>query len=237
MYYPFLLYSEKIQHRPVFPGLKGDPFIADLSTNSPLLKGKNVRDQKEFQRVLEEKMGSEYQWGVSPYFERRDTLLGDCPQMVVEKRFIHLGLDVIVGVGTPLHAPLDATVSGSGYESGEGNYGGFVLLKHESPNFEAFYSFYGHLCRDHLPAVGQTFLAGVPFAEIGDFHENGNWFHHTHIQVITRKGLERGYASKGYCSEKDLLEMNDLCPSPIPIFTIISSPSGNRNLAIRSNRL
>lgn len=220
MYYPFLLYSKKVKHRPVFPGLVGDPFIADLSTNSSLLQGMDVRDQKGLQRVLDEKMGSEYRWGVSPYLERRDTLLGDCPQMVADKRFIHLGLDVIVGLGTSLHAPLDATVAESGYESGEGNYGGYVLLKHESPSFESFYSFYGHLCKDRLPAAGKTVPAGAAFAEIGDFHENGNWFFHTHIQVITRQGLERGYASKGYCTEQDLVQINDLCPSPIPIFKI-----------------
>jgi hypothetical protein len=220
MYYPFLLYSMKVKHRPVFPGLQGDPLIADLSTNSPLLQGMDVRDQEKLQRVLVEEMGSEYRWGVSPYLERRDTLLGDCPQMVAEQRFIHLGLDVIVGLGTPLHAPLDATIAESGYESGEGNYGGYVLLKHESPSFETFYSFYGHLCKDRLPAAGQRFPAGAAFAEIGDFNENGNWFHHTHIQVITHKGLELGYASKGYCTEKKLLEINDLCPSPIPIFKI-----------------
>ncbi len=220
MYYPFLLYSKKIAHRPVFPGLIGDPFIADLSTNSPLLQGMDVRDQEGFQRVIDEKMGSKYRWGLSPYLERRDTLLGDCPQMVVDKRFIHLGLDVILGVGTSLHAPLEAVVAESGYESGEGNYGGYVLLKHQSPFFETFYSLYGHLCKDRLPSAGKTLPAGAAFAEIGDFHENGNWFHHTHIQVITPKGLEMGYAAKGYCTAKDLIEMNDLCPSPIPLFRL-----------------
>jgi hypothetical protein len=220
MYYPYFLYSRKVEHHPVFSGLEGDPFIADLSTGSPLLAGINMRDQKKFQQVLDEKMGSDYRWGVSPYLERRDTLLGDCPQMAAEKRFIHLGLDVIVGLGTPLQAPLDATVAESGYESGEGNYGGYVLLEHESAHFDTFYSFYGHLSKDRLPAAGQTFRAGAAFAEIGDFHENGNWFYHTHIQVITRKGMEMGYVSKGYCSEKDLAEMNELCPSPLPIFKI-----------------
>lgn len=218
MYYPFLLYSRKITHRPVFPGLTGDPFIADLSPGSPLLMGVDVRDQRRFQRVLDEKMGTKYQWGVSPYLERRDTLLGQCPQMVADQRFIHLGLDVIVGLGTPLCAPLDATVQENGYESGEGNYGGYVLLKHESPYFETFYSFYGHLCKDRLPGIGKTVPAGSVFAEIGDFNENGNWFHHTHIQVITQKGLDRGYLSKGYCATADLAEMNDLCPSSIPLF-------------------
>ncbi len=220
MYYPFLLYSKKRNHRPVFPKLQGDPFIADLSTNSPLLQGLDVRDQEKLQRILDEKMGSKYCWGVPPYLEQRDTLLGDCPQMVTEKRFIHLGLDVIVELGTSLHAPLDATVAESGYESGEGNYGGYVLLKHEGPAFESFYSFYGHLCKDRLPAAGKTVPAGAAFAEIGDFHENGNWFHHTHIQVITQKGLAMGYAFKGYCSREDLVEMNDLCPSPLPIFKL-----------------
>lgn len=218
MYYPFLLFSPRVAHRPVFEGLAGDPYIADLSVGSPLLRGADVRDQKRLQRILEEKMGTAHQWGVAPYLERRDTLLGDCPQMVAEKRFIHLGLDVIVPLGTALHAPLDAEVADSGYESGEGNYGGYVLLKHAGPAFETFYSFFGHLCRDRLPAAGRQFPAGAAFAEIGDFHENGNWFHHTHLQVITQKGLDQGYLSKGYCSEKDLGAMNDLCPSPIPLF-------------------
>ena len=165
-------------------------------------------------------MSPGHTWGVSPFLEYRATLLGDCPQMVSEGRFFHLGLDVIVPLHTPLHAPLDAEVEQSGYESGEGNYGCFVLLKHESPNFDTFYSFYGHLRRDSLPEAGRTFRAGEAFAAIGDFHENGNWFHHTHIQVITEKGLSEGYALKGYCAEKDLAEINNLCPSPIPLFKI-----------------
>ena len=218
MIYPFLFYSKRVTHRPVFSGLRGDPFIADLSKDSPLLQGIDVRDQEALQRILEDQMGSLYQWGVSPYLENRSTLLADCPQMVADQRFIHLGLDVIVAVGTLLHAPLDATVVESGYESGEGNYGGYVLLKHKSSYFDTFYSFYGHLCKDRLPAPDDSFAAGTAFAEIGDFHENGNWFHHTHIQVITQKGLEMGYLHKGYCSDKDLGQINDLCPSPIPIF-------------------
>jgi murein DD-endopeptidase MepM/ murein hydrolase activator NlpD len=220
VHYPFLLYNRKIHHRPVFTGLKGAPYLADLSARSPLLKGLEPRDQNGLQRLLEEKMGTVYHWGLSPYLERRDTLLRDCPQMVAENRFIHLGLDVIVPLATPLHAPLDAVVAESGYETGEGNYGGYVLLKHANPGFATFYSFYGHLCRDRLPAAGQIFSAGAPFAAIGDYHENGNWFRHTHIQVITQKGLDAGYTTKGYCSARDMAVMNDLCPSPIPLFKV-----------------
>ena len=69
-----------------------------------------------------------------------------------------------------------------------------------------------------MPEVGGSVFAGEVFAFIGDFHENGNWFHHTHIQVITVEGLAAGYMSKGYCAEKDLGRMNALCPSPMPLF-------------------
>lgn len=221
MYYPFLLYSDRIRHSPVFNGLSGDPYVADLSVTSPLLEGRDARDQTSLQAILEAKMAQGgHRWGVSPYLERRDTLLGDCPQMVSEQRFLHLGLDVIVPLGTPLHAPLDAVVAAAGYEAGEGNYGGNVLLKHENPLFETFYSLYGHLCKSNLPTDGQPFAAGEAFAEIGDFHENGNWFYHTHIQVITAAGMAAGYADKGYCAEKDLAQINDLCPSSIPLFKI-----------------
>lgn len=218
MHYPFLLFSPKVDPAPIFKGLRGDPFIADLSPRSPLLEGIDMRDQRAFQRILETEMGESYSWGLAAYLENRRLLLADCPQMVEEQRFIHLGLDIIVDLGTPLHAPLDAVVTESGYEAGEGNYGSFVLLQHESPHFETFYSFYGHLRRGSLPAAGERFEAGQPFAEIGDFHENGNWFYHTHLQVITQKGLELGYISKGYCRAADLEKMESLCPSPLPLF-------------------
>lgn len=214
-----MLFNSAIDHQPIFRKLSGDPFVADLSRQSSLVDTTTSRDQRLFQRILEKKMEPHYSWGFSPYLERRDTLLADCPQMAAEKRFFHLGVDIIVSVNTPLHAPLQATVEEIGYEAGEGNYGGFVLLRHEGERFETFFSLYGHLDRSKLPHIGQAFAAGEMFAEIGDFQDNGNWFHHTHLQIITQKGLDAGYISKGYCTKRDLALINDLCPSPIPLFT------------------
>ena len=218
MYYPFMLFNGSIEHLPIFPGLRGDPFVADLSWRSQLLEDSPARDQAAFQEILERTMAPDYLWGFSPYLERRDTLLADCPQMAAEKRFYHLGMDIIVPVDTPLCAPLEAVVEESGYEDGEGNYGGFVLLRHEGRGFTPFFSLYGHLNRHHLPTVGRAFQAGEIFSRIGDFPDNGNWFHHTHLQIITEKGLAAGYLSKGYCTEQDLAVINDLCPSPVPFF-------------------
>ena len=218
MKYPYLFYSGTIPHKPVFKGLHGDPYLLNLSSDSDLMCGIDPREQTELQKRLDAAMQGRYQWGLASYLENREILLSDCPQMVAEQRFFHLGLDVIVPFGTPLYAPLDATVKESGYESGEGNYGAYTLLMHQSEHFETFYSFYGHLCKDALPESGRQLRAGETFAKIGDFHENGNWFYHTHIQVITEKGLEQGYISKGYCSKDDLTGIDTLCPSPLSLF-------------------
>lgn len=218
MKYPYLVYQQHLDHAPIFADLEGDPYVADLSTANLLLDQIDVRDQQTYQRILEREMQPSYKWGFSGYLENRKSLLRDCPQMMEEGRYFHLGLDIIVARGTPLCAPLAAEVAQAGYEEGEGNYGGFVLLKHPSEQFETFYSFYGHLDSDRLPAVGIAFLPGEPFAFIGDFHQNGNWFYHTHLQIITERGLAEGYLSKGYCAAEDLPWINGLCPSPLPLF-------------------
>lgn len=218
MKYPYIAYSDNINIKPVFKNLSGDPLIVDMSIQSKIFDSIDVRDQKGFQEYLDNQMRDKFTWGVSSYLENREIVLSECPQMVEEKRFFHLGLDIIVPLGTPLHAPLDSTVKETGYEEGEGNYGGYVLLMHESEYFETFYSLYGHLCKDKLPSSGQNFKVGEQFALIGDFYENGNWFYHTHLQVITQKGLENGYTSKGYCSSKDLAVIDELCPSPLSLF-------------------
>ncbi len=220
MNYPYIAYCDKVDIQPVFKGLAGDPFILDLSHESPVFDKVDVLDQKAFQKWLDSQMAGRFSWGLASYLEDRKRVLAQYPQMVEEERWYHLGLDVIVPLGTPLFAPLAATVAHSGYEEGDGNYGAHVLLCHESDAFETFYSFYGHLNREKLPEKGEKLHAGDPFAFIGDFHENGNWFYHTHFQVLTQRAVDQGYISKGYCAAEDLPVMDNLCPSPLSLFVI-----------------
>lgn len=216
--YPYMAYSDKIRIKPIFQDLTGDPLVLSLSPDSPIFDLVDIHDPQAFQKFLDAWMKDHYTFGLASYLENRKTLLSSYPQMKEEERFFHLGLDILVQMGTPLCAPLDGIVAVSGYEAGDKNYGAHVLLMHESPHFETFYSFYGHLNRVKLPPIGRKFTAGETFAFIGDFHENGNWFYHTHLQIITQKGLDEGYLSKGYCTVKDLAGINDLCPSPLPLF-------------------
>lgn len=220
LHYPYALYLRNIQHSQLLKNLKNDPLPIDLSDGSPLLSVVDVRDQKALQSFLEKKMTPNYSWGLGGYLERREMLLRYFPQMVQEKRFYHLGLDILVPLNTVLHAPLDAVVRVSDHEKGEGNYGGYMLLEHFNPAFETFYSLYGHLNPDSLAPTATLLKSGDPFARVGDFHQNGNWYYHTHLQIITKQGLAASFLHKGYCSRKDLAAAIGLCPNPLPLFKI-----------------
>jgi hypothetical protein len=219
MRYPYIPYHPDITVSPVFHDLKGEPYILDLSSNSRLLSSAGADDQAVFQKLLDKEMIG-YTWGLSSYLEERELLLHDCPQMVREKRFYHLGLDVIVPAGTVLHAPLPGTVHESGYEAGRGNYGGYVILHHDHLPCEPFYSVYGHLKTSSLPNKGCIIEQGEQFARTGEFDENGGWFYHTHIQILTQSGMDAGMKSKGYCSEELLKDIPHLCPSPYQLFVV-----------------
>ena len=148
LHYPYALYCRGIQHSPLFRNLQNVPLPIDLSDGNRALVKIDVRDPRELQCLLDKKMTPGHSWGLGGYLERREMLLRYFPEMVQEKRFYHLGLDILVPLNTLLHSPLDAVVRVSDYEDGNGNYGGYMLLEHIHPEFETFYSLYGHLNPD-----------------------------------------------------------------------------------------
>ncbi len=169
---------------------------------------------EEFQElVFSELKSSGWSWGIGKYLEERSLLLRNYPQIVSEGRIYHLGLDIIVPKGYKLHAPISGVVHLTGKEEGTGNYGGYVVLKHEGAD-GFFYSFYGHLNSHHMVNEGHIVKQGESFAEIGDGEDSGGWFTHTHLQVITEKAERMGRMFHGYASEKDLREIESLFPNP-----------------------
>ncbi len=216
MTYPYYLCQKNLQIHPLFGDqIKGSPYIFDMSYRNPELQKINISDQQNFQKILEKELKiNQKEWGIGGYLERRDSLLRDCPQMVESKRFFHLGIDITAPKNSRLYAPLAAEVIISDYERGHGNFGGRVLLKHTHES-ETFYSLYGHLNPDSLKKPGSYIEQGQEFARLGDFENNGNWFYHTHLQILTEKGYQQGFIDKGYCSENMLAEIADFCPNPI----------------------
>lgn len=219
MKYPYFLLNKDIKISPVVR-LEGAPHQIVLEGEMVQKALSMMGDSQKINDWFEELIKSSgKKWAVGAYLENRESILSMYEHMEKDKRYFHLGIDICAPAGTPVYAPLDCVVETSGYEEGEGNYGGYVILKHLPEDTEPFYSLYGHMSLDSLPEAGKTLKSGDVIALIGDLHENGGWNHHTHIQVITEDGRKRGYFFKGYCSESDLKYVDDLCPNPMPLLT------------------
>ncbi len=104
-----------------------------------------------------------------------------------DRRTIHIAIDVFLPAGTRVHAPLDAIVHTADVRDAEYDYGGLVVLRHETPDGVAFFTLYGHLAHDSVHALseGQSIAAGQAFAELGGPDQNGGWAPHVHLQLGT----------------------------------------------------
>ncbi len=104
-------------------------------------------------------------------------------------RTAHLGLDLFVPAGTPVHAPLDGVVVRTGQEDGAPEHGPSVVLEHRMP-FEdeemVFRTIYRHLSMESVDRItaGDVARRGEPFAAVGDAEENGGWPPHLHFQIL-----------------------------------------------------
>src|SRR5690606_23551141 len=109
-------------------------------------------------------------YGLGPYGEFRDVYQADqfADTAGPERRCRHLGIDVFVPAGTPVHAPLAGEVASLTYNSDPLDYRYTLILRHEMPDGGAFHTLYGHLAaslRDLL-AVGARVEAGQMIAHL-----------------------------------------------------------------------
>ena len=133
----------------------------------------------------------------------------------LESRSIHMGVDVFCKAGTPVFAPLDGRVHIKANNAAELDYGPMLVLEHEAPTGESFYSLYGHLSLSGIEHVsqGQPVLAGDRIATIGTAPENGNWPPHLHFQLILDLlGLDADFPGVAMRSQQSIW----LALSPLP---------------------
>ncbi|HEU4734676.1 MAG TPA: aminotransferase class III-fold pyridoxal phosphate-dependent enzyme [Kofleriaceae bacterium] len=169
------------------------PLVLDLSVGSPLVSGDpRGNDEPAFTgRVLAAMRAAGARVAAGRYDEPR--LLYVTPAFtagdgtLAEHRTVHLGLDLFAEAGTPVHAPLDGIVHAADEHAIPLDYGGVIMLRHETSDGVPFYTLYGHLSRAsfaHL-AVGQRVARGEQIARLGRPDENGGWSPHLHLQLIT----------------------------------------------------
>ncbi|WP_420551565.1 aminotransferase class III-fold pyridoxal phosphate-dependent enzyme [Tenacibaculum aiptasiae] len=135
-----------------------------------------------------------------------------------ESRTIHLGIDYWLSANTAVHAILDGEVIIATNNSGDKEYGGLVVLKHQINELE-FYTLYGHLTVKSATKhnLGDIIKKGEKIAELGDHPENGNWAPHLHFQVmLSLFDYKNDFPGVAYFSQIETWK--SICPNPNLLF-------------------
>jgi len=195
--------------------------VFDLSVGSMMLGADPANlEVQSLTRTLFEKMEAEQvSVGIGRYDEARllyaSPLFASDKDSGEERRTIHLGLDLFVEPGTPIHAPLDGVVHLLAENTAALDYGPLVILQHGTEAGEKFFTLYGHLTRETLAVLksGQKLAKGEVFARVGTLHENGGWPPHLHLQVILDL-LDRGAEFPGVARASERAVWTGLSPDP-----------------------
>ncbi|MGE5464077.1 MAG: phosphotransferase, partial [Syntrophothermus sp.] len=173
--------------------LRTEPLLVlDLSVGSPLLHGNPLENSEPLltSRIHELVSRAGVRAAVGQYDEARyryvSPAFGTGDGFSGELRTIHLGMDLFVEVGTPVHAPLDGRVAAFAENASPHGCGPVIVLAHETDENHLFYTLYGHLTRESIAGlkIGQRIQKGEKFASVGKASENGGWTPHLHFQIV-----------------------------------------------------
>ena len=190
----------------------------DFSAHNPRLATADLRSTAAFDRLVQAMLADQHAHiGIGGYLEnrviyRRSLHFG--PGEAPEARSLHLGVDVWLPAGTPVLAPLPATIHSLCDNDNFGDYGPTVILQHALED-TVFYSLYGHLGRAEWRQLrpGQALATGEAFATVGPFPDNGDWPPHLHFQLIAdMQGHVGDFPGVARPSEKE--HWAALCPDP-----------------------
>ena len=174
------------------------PHVLDLSVDAPGFEHEGSPTSVIDQRLAREVSDAGAQVGVGRYDEVRRCYTSDVfatsGDGFAERRTVHLGVDLFVPAGTPVHAPYDGHVWSVADNEGRLDYGPTIILHHTPPAGPEFWTLYGHLDRASIDGIepGRPVARGDKIAAVGPFPENGDWPTHVHFQVITDVLDQRG---------------------------------------------
>jgi murein DD-endopeptidase MepM/ murein hydrolase activator NlpD len=143
---------------------------------------------------------------------------------------LHMGMDVFIRAGVPVHCIFDGKVVYLQRYSNETNdharvspeshpdaWGNFIIIQHELKIEEKkviVYSSYAHMKKipDHIQ-IGTVLKKGEQISETGGSFtlENGGWPAHLHIQIaLTRSLLAHGYTNDPDIEEDGLINPEEI---------------------------
>ncbi|WP_377190843.1 aminotransferase class III-fold pyridoxal phosphate-dependent enzyme [Ruegeria meonggei] len=185
--------------------------------------------QNPFQMPLAEaaRVGEEYGEGVWLGYYNEPRLIYAEPEFrkgpwkASDRRTVHLAVDVFAPAGTVLHAPMSGRVEAVENRNAHLDYGGVVILHHETPEGDAFYTLYGHLDPEVCDRLkpGDPVAQGAAFAQLGDAAQNGGWAPHVHFQLaLATGGMQTNWPGVGDPDEMEL--WHALCPNPAALLNL-----------------
>ncbi len=217
------------QQRGSFAPLMGqglmDAPIGSLSVEN------SIWPQNPFHMPLEEaaRVGEEFEdhgriW-LGYYHEPRliyaEAVFRNGPWKASDRRTVHLAVDIFASAGVPMFAPLRGEVFVAEYRAGHLDYGGIIILRHETSEGDPFYTLYGHLDPEFLDrlTLGQVIEKGEEFCRLGDPSMNGGWAPHVHVQLaLTTEGIEADWPGVGDPDEMYLWRA--VCPNPAALLNL-----------------
>ena len=120
--------------------------------------------------------------------------------------------------------PLRGEVFAAEYRAGHLDYGGVIILRHETPEGDPFYTLYGHLDPAFLDQlkIGDVVEKGEEFCCLGAPSMNGGWAPHVHFQLaLTTDGMEADWPGVGDPDEMYLWRA--ICPNPAALLNLPDS--------------
>ncbi len=162
--------------------------------------------------------------GVGGYGEARLLYAGEAfggGPITEERRTVHVAVDLTLDAGSPLFAPIVGVVHAFENATARYDYGPVIVLRHtiadppDTTDELEFFTLWGHLGVDSLDGlyVGKPIAAGERFASIGAAPTNGDWWPHTHFQVILDM-LDEDCNMNGACKASQWEAWRGLCPDP-----------------------
>jgi 4-aminobutyrate aminotransferase-like enzyme/Ser/Thr protein kinase RdoA (MazF antagonist) len=213
---------------PVVRAEPGSTITLDLSVGSPLVSGDPAQNLHPAltARIDDRLREAAATAGIARYREPRLLYTGATFGAPHDRnrRTVHLGIDLFVQPGTPVHAWLDGTVHVARDNAAPLDYGPVVILAHRTDAGDVFYTLYGHLSRESLASlpVGREIQRGEAFATVGSADVNGGWTPHVHFQVIADI-LDLGADFPGVCRVPELPVWEAFAPDPgasmVPAFS------------------
>lgn len=189
--------------------------ILDLSQNNPKLEILNTNRVEEFSNYVESVISDrKVKIAVGGYAENRVIYDKSAVFEGIERRTIHLGVDIWSKAYTPIYAPLEGKIHSFKNNTAIGDYGPTIILEHDLKK-RKFYTLYGHLSEDSINGlnVGRKISKGEQFAKIGNYPSNGNWPPHLHFQIINDlEGNSGDYP--GVCAASQAEKYLQNCPDP-----------------------